>query len=200
MNYLAHLYLAGPEPDAQIGALLGDFTKIIDVSSIGPLASREILVHRAIDAFTDSHHLVLSAKAKFRAETRRFAGIHLDILYDHLLAKSWGNYSNEGLREFIDQFYVTLMTTRVPLPERLANLAPSLVAEDWLGSYHEFKGVELAVSRVSTRLSKGQETILAGIEDLRDNITEFSQGFESFFPELVSFVRTERSRVSRVEG
>lgn len=65
------------------------------------VASREILVHRAIDAFTDSHHLVLTAKCKFRTETRRFSGILLDIFYDHLLAKNWSSYSEEGLREFM---------------------------------------------------------------------------------------------------
>jgi acyl carrier protein phosphodiesterase len=199
VNYLAHIYLAGPEPDAQIGALLGDFAKVVDVASLGHLASREILIHRAIDAFTDTHQVVLSAKSKFRPETRRFAGIHLDILYDHLLAQSWGNYSGERLSDFIDRFYKSILITKIPLPERLANLVPALVAEDWLGSYREFEGVELAVKRVSTRISKGQEAFLAGIDDMRAHIEEFSQGFEEFFPSLILHTQSRRVLASRVE-
>jgi acyl carrier protein phosphodiesterase len=86
------------------------------------------------------------------------------------------------------------MTTKIPLPERLANLAPLLVAEDWLGSYCEFNGVELAVERLSFRLSRGREAMLAGIDDLRANLAEFSLGFESFFPALALFVQTQRVR------
>ena len=53
--------------------------------------------------------------------------------------------------------------------------------------------VELAVKRLSTRLSRGQEVILAGVEDLRANREEFSRGFEVFFPELASYVETVRT-------
>ena len=67
MNYLAHLHLGGPRPGDLLGSLYGDFVK-------GPLQGRwpaeieaGIRLHRQIDAFTDSHPLVLQAKSRFPA-------------------------------------------------------------------------------------------------------------------------------------
>jgi acyl carrier protein phosphodiesterase len=195
VNYLAHILLAGPEPEAQLGGLLGDFAKAIDISEFGLPASREILVHRAIDSFTDSHPLVLAAKALFRAHTRRYSGILIDLVYDHFLAKNWSEYSHANFRDFIDGVYQSLMSTGAPLPDRLAKLIPVMVREDWLGSYREFGGVELAAHRLSRKLSKGGDRLTAGIEDLRAHYTELSHGFASFFPELQGAVLKMRLRL-----
>ena len=60
MNYLAHLLLAEPSREGLLGSLLGDFVK-------GPLGDRYpeqlrrgIVLHRAIDSFTDAHPMHLS--------------------------------------------------------------------------------------------------------------------------------------------
>ena len=199
MNYLAHILLAGDDPEAQLGGLLGDFTKPGLDSSFGSTIAREIRIHRLIDKFTDSHAIVLDAKSKFRPGTRRFAGIILDILYDHFLASAWSQHSSEDMGIFIHRFYAFLLESRAMLPERLQQIAPMLVAEDWLGSYTEFAGVERAVRRLSFRISKGGENMISGLEDAALNLTKFSEGFALFFPELRDHVTKVRLQLSELD-
>jgi acyl carrier protein phosphodiesterase len=192
VNYLAHIHLAGPDPEAQIGALLGDFVKPAGADTFPPVMQREIRLHRAIDAFTDSHPVVLAAKGLFRKETRRYSGIVLDVYYDHVLAREWSAWSDEPLMRFTHRFYAALSAVRGTLPERLERLTPYLVAEDWLGSYARFDGVDRAIRRLSTRLSRGAEGMVGGLQDLRAHDAEFAAGFAVFYPALMAHVRSER--------
>ena len=192
MNYLAHIHLAGPDPEAQVGALLGDFVKPAGAEAFPPVMQREIRLHRAIDAFTDSHPVVLAAKGLFRKETRRYSGIVLDVYYDHVLARDWSTWSDEPLLRFTHRFYAALSAVRGTLPERLERLTPYMVAEDWLGSYARFDGVDRAIRRLSTRLSRGAEGMVAGLQDLRAHDAAFAAGFAEFYPALMAYVRSER--------
>jgi acyl carrier protein phosphodiesterase len=195
MNYLAHLLLAGPSTEAQVGGLLGDFTKSSSVLTHGAVIHREIAIHRAIDSYTDAHPVVLAAKARFRPATRRYAGILLDLFYDHVLADHWDEYSDVALPDFIARFHADLDRYAHVFPERFAAMAPRMVAEDWLGSYASFEGVEVAVRRVSWRLSKGRDAMIEGLEDLRREYTPFADGFARFYPQLAAFAASERARL-----
>lgn len=148
MNYLAHLHLGGRQPADMLGSLYGDFVK-------GPLQGRwplqveaGIRLHRQIDAFTDSHPLVLQAKARFPSERRRYAGILLDLFFDHCLAANWQDYSTEPLEDFTLRVYRALQS-EPQLPGRLALIAPRMAEQDWLGSYREFAVLEQVLARRS---------------------------------------------------
>jgi acyl carrier protein phosphodiesterase len=110
MNYLAHIYLARHSHDAMLGALLGDFVKM-DGASLYPNAiAQEIILHRKIDTYTDQHPVIQHARSLFEPNRRRYAGIALDIFYDHVLAKHWQRYSDSDLDHFIQEFYKALQT------------------------------------------------------------------------------------------
>ncbi|TEL14247.1 DUF479 domain-containing protein [Pseudomonas aeruginosa] len=87
MNYLAHLHLGGPQPAQLLGSLYGDFVKGRLQGQWPDEIERAIQLHRRIDAFTDSHPLVHAAKRRFPLERRRFAGVLLDVFFDHCLAR-----------------------------------------------------------------------------------------------------------------
>eukprot|EP01034_Spumella_vulgaris_P035964 gene35964-44346_t len=55
MNYLAHIFLARQSDAAMIGAMLGDFAKANVSGVYTPEIEREIMLHRYIDSYTDSH-------------------------------------------------------------------------------------------------------------------------------------------------
>jgi acyl carrier protein phosphodiesterase len=192
MNYLAHIYLARHSDEAMLGALLGDFVKPHSDDRFSLEMEAEILTHRKVDAFTDSHPTVLAAKQFFDGPSRRYSGILLDVFYDHLLAKEWERYSNTDLEEFIQRFYRALRMHADVLPARLAQAAPVMIEQDWLGSYREYAGVEIAIKRISTRLSRNGELLREGLNDLREHYAQIEQGFHSFFPELIAFVETRR--------
>jgi acyl carrier protein phosphodiesterase len=192
MNYLAHIYLASHSDDAMIGALLGDFVKPAADSMFSPEMAAEIVTHRKIDTFTDSHPLVLDAKALFQGPRRRYAGILLDVFYDHLLARHWARYADVDLDGFIARFYAALSRRAGVLPPNLARLAPYMIEQDWLGSYVSYAGVDSAVRRISTRLSRNGELMREALVDLEANYDALEKGFHAFFPELIAFVDARR--------
>jgi acyl carrier protein phosphodiesterase len=189
MNYLAHLYLARPDPEAMLGALLGDFvfgrSALQDYS---PVERREILVHRQVDRYTDTHPLVVAARARFGPGLRRYAGIALDVYYDHCLARDWDRHAEVPLDDFSARFYHSLLSRRDDLPPRLRATAPRSAAHDWLGSYRDRASVDLAVSRIATRLSRNGERLVACLDDLRRHEAAIAAGFDAFFPQLVAHV------------
>jgi acyl carrier protein phosphodiesterase len=195
MNYLAHIYLASQSDEAMIGALLGDFAKADYAGAYTPEIEREIAIHRKVDGYTDSHPVVLAAKELFEPGRRRFAGILLDMFYDHVLIVNWPRYSAQPVDDLIARFYRALEARQAILPERLQRMLPYMVGQDWLGSYRDLAGVELAAARVSQRLSRNGELLRAGLEDLRGNYAALSEGFHAFFPDLIGFAGRTRAQL-----
>ncbi|MFD2980371.1 ACP phosphodiesterase, partial [Klebsiella pneumoniae] len=87
--------LGGPAPQQLLGSLYGDFVKGSLEGRFAPALEAAIRLHRQIDSYTDRHPVVLAALARFPRERRRFAGIVLDVFFDHCLARHWGNYADQ---------------------------------------------------------------------------------------------------------
>ena len=191
MNYLAHLYLAGDEDRAKIGGLLGDFEKGNVKGRHHPETEREIVLHRKIDSYTDNHAIVRGAKKFWPEGKRKYAGVLLDVFYDHLLAKNWRDYSRVALDDFTGRMYSILTDHQSTLPERLRNMLPYMIRQDWLASYRHYDGFERAIRRISGRLRK-PELLLHGLAETKEHYQMLAAGFESFFPELRAFVERER--------
>ena len=188
MNYLAHLYLARHSDDAMLGALLGDFVFGVSGPDAYPSPIRdEILCHRRLDRYTDAHPSVTAARALFADGRRRYAGIALDVFYDHLLARDWARWCEVDLDAFTGRFYLHLLANRERLPGRLHTIAPLMAEHDWLGSYRERAIVDHAVSRIATRLSRNGDKLIACLEDLRIHEAAIESGFEALLSDLVSY-------------
>ncbi len=187
MNYLAHVFLARHSDQAMVGALLGDFAKADFTGLYPPDMALEIELHRRIDSYTDHHPAVREAVQLFGEGRRRFAGIVLDVFYDHLLARRWDAYCDVPLRQFIDRFYAALDRHHAILPERLRKIAPYIIEQDWLGKYCSLEGVEWAVNRIAQRLSRNGELLSAGLADVHTHYAALGKGFDVFFPDLVQF-------------
>jgi acyl carrier protein phosphodiesterase len=200
MNYLAHIYLARHSHDAMLGALLGDFVKMDGASRYPSVIANEIVLHRKIDTYTDQHPVIQHARSFFAPNRRRYAGIALDIFYDHLLAKYWRHYSDRDLDQFVQEFYHALLARKTHFPESLAYAAPRMVAQNWLGSYREFEGVDIAIQRVSTRLSRNGHLLRESVSDLKQNYVDLTQGFLDFFPDLQLFAEAQRDLLSHNEA
>ncbi|WP_110973111.1 acyl carrier protein phosphodiesterase [Pseudomonas huaxiensis] len=185
MNYLAHLHLGGDQPEQLLGSLYGDFVK-------GPLLGHypqplegAIRLHRRIDVFTDSHPLVLASLARFPSARRRYAGIILDVFFDHCLALHWTDYAEQSLDDFTMRVYQVL-AQQPQLPGRLAGIAPMMAANDWLGSYREFAVLEQVFRGIARRLSRpeGMAGAMAEVEALYPLLLE---DFRQFYPQLQMF-------------
>ena len=169
MNYLAHLHLGGQRSAQLLGSLYGDFVKGPLPGRFTPELEAAIQLHRSIDSFTDTHPLIKQSIARFPLERRRFAGIVLDVFFDHCLARDWAVYAEQPLDAFTARVY-RVLAAEPALPERLALIAPRMAAQDWLGSYREFEVLEQVLSGISRRLSRPQG--LAGAIDRRASCRE----------------------------
>jgi acyl carrier protein phosphodiesterase len=189
MNYLAHLYLADTSEEFLIGSFLGDFVK----GSIGDRYSREISsginFHRKVDMYADTHEKTIASRNLFGREKRRFAGIILDICYDHFLSKHWSEYSDTDLPEFIDHAYGLLQKYRDIFPERLKEVLPRLINQNWLGTYLTLEGVEITLNRIAKRISK-KNSLEGSMSEIRSNYADLETNFLIFFPELVAYAKS----------
>ncbi|MCP2022959.1 ACP phosphodiesterase [Pseudomonas laurylsulfatiphila] len=187
MNYLAHLHLGGQRPGQLLGSLYGDFVKGRLQGQFAPDIEGAIQLHRSIDVFTDRHPLVDVALSRFSLTRRRYAGIVLDVFFDHCLARDWRLYADRPLELFTSDVYRVLSSER-QLPERLAKIAPHMVANDWLGSYQEFEVLEQVLRGISRRLTRPEE-LAAAMQELRQLYEPLSEDFRLFYPQLQDFAR-----------
>ena len=185
MNYLAHAWLARHSDEAILGGLLGDFVFGRSVlQDWRPSVRIEIVRHRRIDRYTDEHPAVVEARALFGG-LRRYAGIVLDVYFDHRLARDWPRWNDESLHDFTARVYRVLREHRDELPPRLQAIAPRMAAHDWLGSYAVRGNVDGAVRGIATRLSRRGEVLVACLQDLRLHEPALESAFEAFFPDLI---------------
>lgn len=192
MNYLAHLYLSRHDNEAMLAALLSDFVGSSQLGAWPVAQQREIRLHWRVDSYTDGHPAVRSLRERFPDGRRRYAGIALDVYFDHLLARDWGRFHPEPLDAFSSRVYGLLRAQAERLPERLRRLAPLMISGDWLGSYRQRDAVDLAVARIATRLSRNGDKLVACLSILRANEPAVQAGFDTFFPELQQYVEQQR--------
>lgn len=168
-----------------LGSLYGDFVKGSLAGRFPPQLEAGIRLHRAIDRYTDSHPLVLAALARFPRERRRYAGIILDVFFDHCLARHWQDYHPEPLSTFTGRVYGVLRRTP-DHPGRLAAIAPLMIEHDWLGSYREFEVLGRVLQGISRRLSR-PEGLLGVLPELQALYPALLSDFRAFYPQLQAF-------------
>ncbi len=184
MNHFAHLVLAQPTLESTVGNLLGDFARGVDQRALPPAVRAGLHNHRAVDRYTDQHPLVREMRRRFSPQRRRFAGIALDIYFDHLLINYWERLEHRQLDPLIETFYRRMSTGRSLMPnENMRQVTRRMVDYDWFGSYREIAAVADALDRVARRI-RFANAFDNSIEELLRNETEIRAGFLEFYPEL----------------
>ena len=184
MNHFAHLVLARPTVASTVGNLLGDFARGVDTDSLPPRVRAGLLNHRAVDRFTDNHPLVTEMKACFSRRRRRFAGIALDIYFDHLLMRHWERFDSRPLEDAIGGFYRRMAAGQSLMPrDEMRRVTRRMIDYDWFGSYRELDAIAESLDRVASRIRFANRFDNA-IEDLRANDAMIREGFLEFFPQL----------------
>lgn len=187
MNYLAHLYLADGSADSVIGNFLGDFLKGRLANQYDERILQGVRLHRRIDTFSDTHATALRSRNRMSPYRRRFAGVIVDVGYDHFLARHWSTFTDVALSQFTTTVYEMLLVNRRVFPQRVKAVLARMAAEDWLGTYQSLPGVGLTLDRLSQRL-KRENPLKGAVEEIEANYDALEGDFLSFFPELVAFV------------
>lgn len=164
---------------------MGDFLKAVNTSGYSPGIHRGIQLHRRIDSFTDAHPVFGRSRRRLPPPYRRYAGVLVDVYYDHFLARDWHRYSpHESLASFVDRTYRLLSNPPAEPPPRLQRALPKMIREDWLGSYVTEAGVDLTLKRISRRVSRANP-LPDGASQLAAYYDGFATDFAEFYPDLI---------------
>ncbi len=190
MNYLSHLALAPNTDAARIGNLLGDFVKGTEIS-LRQLYPEElvdgIMLHRAIDKFTDKQPAFIASRKLLAPERRRYAGVVVDLIYDHFLSVHWDDLYDQPLDNFIEEIYTTIDEKKEWQLGTLKEAFPYMKSQNWLGCYGTLEGMNMTFRRVSSR-SRFTTLIADTHLDLEKHYNEFEVHFHEIYHDLRKFV------------
>lgn len=189
MNFLAHLYLSGDDPEIKVGNFIGDFVKGRNLLDRYPATvARGIELHRAIDEFTDAHEVVQESKQRLRPNYRHYAGVIVDVFYDHYLASLWSDYHHQPLAQFAAESYALIKNSEIELPSRVLYMLPYMERGNWLVNYARLEGIHRALTGMSRRTTF-ESKMDEAIADLQRDYEQFKTEFKIFFPLLDSFAK-----------
>ncbi len=131
--------------------MLGDFVKGKNYLKFPPLIQKGILLHRAIDRWTDEHPLVFEATAFFKPEFRLSAGVFTDIFFDHFLANDVRYFTEAGLLTFTEETYHSLQSHQDLLDDKMLSFFGYMKQYNWLFHYRSIEGVAKSVNGMCQR-------------------------------------------------
>jgi len=186
MNHLAHALLAGADEGRILGGVLGDFVRGAPDLAL-PIGVREgIALHRAIDGYTDRHPEVLAARALFEPPYRRYAGIALDMWFDHLLARDFARWSPSPLPAFSTDLRELLRRQDALLPATARRFAQYMQVNDLPAAYAEPAVLDRALGGIGQRLQR-DNPLGRMLPVLQEMDAPLQARFDAFFPQLQRF-------------
>jgi len=185
MNFLAHAHLATVTQSSITGNLLGDFTKGVDITLLPVRWQLGVKLHRKIDVYTDRHPAIKMCRVEL-AGLRRYGGIIVDIIADHVVAKHFKRFHDESLAQFSVEVYRELAREHGRLPSRFQEVSKRMIEGNWLESYQEVKSVKLALERTGNRLSS-KPALADGLAWYLANPKEIDERLLGFYQSLIDY-------------
>ncbi|GAA5175936.1 ACP phosphodiesterase [Niveibacterium umoris] len=193
MNYLAHAFLAGPAAADRVGGIAGDFVKGLLPGTLPPDLAAGVALHRAIDVWAEQHPAFRASRARVSAGRRRYAGILVDLFYDHFLARHWPRFHPQPLTRFTAEVYAAASARAHELPVRFAAVLPHMCDHDWLAAYRERAHVAAALDGMSRRRARQPNPLAGAIEELDACPAGFEADCLDFLPDALAFVAARRA-------
>ena len=187
MNFLAHTYLSGCNEEIIVGNFMGDYVKGSNYLQFPDQVKKGILIHRDIDSFTDMHLITRRNKQRIASKYHKYAGIIIDIFYDHFLASLWDRYSDLSLNDFVNRTYDLLKRNYKVLPDAIKRWFPTFLENNWMMTYQSVDGIELVLERMAANTSLPNHAGYA-VEVLSEQYAIFQEDFMEFFPLIIQFL------------
>lgn len=190
MNFLAHIHLSGENEFIKIGNFMADGVRGKQYENFPPEIQKGILLHRAIDTFTDANPLFRQSTKKLHSRYHHYAGVIVDMYYDHFLAKNWSDYHPESLALYSEKFYQSLLENHSILTSKTQHLLPYMMEYNWLVKYQSVHGLERILSQMDSR-TKNQSLMRFATEELVAHYDEFEAEFSLFYEEVQLFSKNK---------
>jgi acyl carrier protein phosphodiesterase len=188
VNFLAHFHLAWPDEGLIAGGLEGDYCKGVLRGQLPTPLERGVKLHRAIDAYTDGHPLILQLRREFPPGLRRYAGILIDLCFDHYLSLHWTRFSTVSLSDFSAAVYRILDAQEGALSDDARRMTARLIEYDVLNLYQEWDTVTATAARIGQRFRR-DNPFLDLERELSPSKGTLERTFLDFYPQLEVFCR-----------
>jgi acyl carrier protein phosphodiesterase len=186
MNFLAHAYLSGSDEDILIGNFIADAVKGNNISRFREGIQKGVRLHREIDTYTDTHPVFLRSKQRIQDSYGKFAGVVVDIYYDHFLASSWNSYSDKELSEFALYVYNLMFKNYAVLPPKSRRILPYMAIHNWLVGYSSFRDLQWVFDGMSRRSKQYNSQMEGAVASLKEDYKDFENDFQEFFPDMIA--------------
>ncbi|MFN0050154.1 MAG: ACP phosphodiesterase [Cytophagales bacterium] len=191
MNFIAHLYFSGTNEGLMVGNFIADAVKgRREFEIYPPFIQQGIILHRKIDTFTDNHITFRQSKSILVPKYNHYAGVLVDIFYDHFLTCNWSTYSDESLPFFSSRCENTIEKYWDDIPEKMKMFFRYIRKYDRINGYNQINTIKSVLTGMSRRTSFASNMENATL-DLLQNFEVLESHFKIFFPELQNFVRQE---------
>ncbi|WP_153131496.1 ACP phosphodiesterase [Dechloromonas hortensis] len=187
MNFLAHAVLAEGTPALMVGGVIGDWIKGILPGDLPADLAQGVALHRAIDGFVETHPAFNRSRSRISPARRRYAGVLVDIFYDHVLARDWARFHPAVLPSYCQSVYRQIEARLDELPESAGFAMRLMAREDWLQSYAELDGMADVLSRMAQRARRPNPLAGGEVEFLAD-AAGFAADFEYLLADAKVFV------------
>lgn len=185
LNFLAHQYLSGENEALRFGNFIADFVKGNKFLNYEKDIQLGILYHREIDWFTDNHSITRESTSLLRNDFGKYAGVALDVYFDHFLSKNWSEYSKIALKDYTRSTYAIVNANKDKCPPRALHMLRYMKRDDWLFNYQFPEAVGRSLKGISSRtnfdsgLEKGKEVLIREYDYLKS-------AFEIFIADIIS--------------
>ena len=196
MNFLAHAYLSFGQEEILVGNFIADFVRGKEIEKYPKKVQIGIQLHRAIDTYTDSHHLVKQVQSFLIPRFGHYSRVISDVFFDYFLAKNWNNYSDTVLEQFSLDSYGILSSYPQELPEAFCRMFHWMRTQNWLYAYREPVGIQAALDGLSRR-ARFDSKMNESTQVLWEKEEEIEALFFVFFQDLETFAQATLATLSQ---
>ena len=188
MNYLAHLYLSGDDDALRLGNFMGDSIKGNAYTNYPEKIQQGVLLHRAIDSYTDAHPIYKAHVRWLFPTHRHYSRVIVDVLYDHVLAVHWQRYHEDSLANYTQTFYAYATRHSALMPKTLHGRFDAMKKNNWLLGYADLKQLEVLLEQMSMR-TRFPSQLHKSVAQLQANYTSFESDFFTFFSDIKTYTQ-----------
>lgn len=179
MNFLAHQFLSGNDDAICFGNFIADFVKGKKYQAFDKGVQLGILYHREIDWYTDNHSITRETTSHLRDDFGKYAGVALDVYFDHFLSANWVEFSDIPLKDYTQKTYRLIYTFKDKCPDKALHMLKYMKRDDWLYNYQFPEAVGRSLKGISNRtsfdsgLEKGKDVLLREYDYLKSSFQAF---------------------------
>ena len=190
MNFLAHALLSPDDDEIRAGNVCADLVKGRVDGLVPSGIAAGIALHRAIDRFADRHYAFKSCLGYVAAPRRRYAGVIVDVFFDHCLARCWMDYSTVSLDAFVEHVCTQVERQADVIPVRDRARFDRMLESRWLGLYATRAGLDRAFAGLARRARFGRQ-----LEEAAADLDLHYPMIESSFHVLMPALREHADQV-----